>query len=91
MKVYLVDPKLLTLSRIFTIDVSAWGISYVEDEYIAVDKGNISWIDPATGRQIRELKTGFYDTRFASSICLPVAGSIHDILPLSTAMYSSST
>ena len=26
--VYLVDPKLLTLSRIFTIDVSAWGISY---------------------------------------------------------------
>jgi hypothetical protein len=69
MKVYLVDPKLLTLSRIFTIDVSAWGISYVEDEYIAVDKGNISWIDPATGRQIRELKTGFYDTRFASSSC----------------------
>jgi hypothetical protein len=49
-KVYLVDPKLLTLSRIFTIDVIAWGIYYVEDEYIAVDKGNISWIDPTTGR-----------------------------------------
>lgn len=41
--VYLVDPKLLTLSRVFTIDVSAFGISYVEDEYIAVDRvGTIS-------------------------------------------------
>jgi hypothetical protein len=66
-RVYLVNPKMLTLIRIFTIDVIAWGISYVEDEYIAVDKGNISWIDPPTGRQIRELKTGFFDTRFASS------------------------
>jgi hypothetical protein len=56
-KVYLVDPKLLTLSRIFTIDVSAWGISYVDDEYIAVFNGTISWIDPTTGRQIRELKS----------------------------------
>jgi predicted DNA-binding protein len=68
-KVYLVDPKLLTLSRIFTIDGSAWGISYVEDEYIVVFNGTISWIDPTTGRQIRELKSGFYDTRFASSSC----------------------
>jgi len=68
-KVYLVDLKLLTLSRIFTIDVSAWGISYVEDEYIAVYNGTISWIDPTTGKQIRELKTGYYDTRFASSSC----------------------
>jgi hypothetical protein len=68
-KVYLVDPKLLTLIRIFTIDVSAWGISYVDDEYIAVKDVTISWIDPTTGRQIRELKTGFYDTRFASSSC----------------------
>ena len=68
-KVYLVDPKLLTLSRIFTIDGSAWGISYVEDEYIVVFNGTISWIDPTTGRQIRELKNGFYDTRFASSSC----------------------
>ena len=66
-KVYLVDPKLLTLSRIFTMDVSAWGISYVEDEYIAVNKGTISWIDPATGTQIREIKTGYDYTKFALS------------------------
>ena len=68
-KVYLVDPKLLTLCRIFTIDVSAWGISYVEDEYIAVKNGTISWIDPTTGTQIREIKTGYAYTRFASSSC----------------------
>jgi predicted DNA-binding protein len=68
-KVYLVDPKLLTLSRIFTIDVGAWGISYVEDEYIAVKNGTISWIDPTTGTQIREIKTGYNYTRFASSSC----------------------
>ena len=67
-KVYLVDPKLLTLSRIFTIDVCAFGISYVEDGYIAVNDGAISWIDPTTGKQTRELKTGC-DTRFASSSC----------------------
>jgi hypothetical protein len=67
-KVYLVDPKLLTLSRIFTIDVGAFGISYVHDEYIAVKYGTISWIDPTTGKQIRELKTGCY-TRFVSSSC----------------------
>jgi predicted DNA-binding protein len=67
-KVYLVDPKLLTLSRIFTIDVGAFGISYVDDEYIAVKDGTISWIDPTTGKQIRELKTGC-DTRFVSSSC----------------------
>jgi hypothetical protein len=68
-KVYLVDPKMLTLSRIFTIDVGAWGISYVEDEYIAVKNGTISWIDPTTGTQIREIKTGYNYTRFASSSC----------------------
>jgi hypothetical protein len=68
-KVYLIDPKLLTLCRIFTIDVSAWGISYVEDEYIAVKNGTISWIDPTTGTQIREIKTGYDYTRFASSSC----------------------
>ena len=68
-KVYLVDPKLLTLSRIFTIDVSACGISYVEDEYIVVFNDTISWIDPTTGRQIRELKTGFSNTRFTFSSC----------------------
>jgi len=67
-KVYLVDPKLLTLSRIFTIDVAAFGISYVEDEFIAVNGGTISWIDPTTGKQIRELQTGS-DTRFVSSSC----------------------
>ena len=67
-KVYLVDPKLLTLSRIFTMDVSAWGISYVEDEYIAVNGATISWIDPTTGKQIRELKTGSHN-RFVSSSC----------------------
>ena len=67
-KIYLVDPKLLTLSRIFTIDVCPWGISYVEDEYIAVHNATISWIDPTTGKVIRELKTGC-DTRFASSSC----------------------
>jgi hypothetical protein len=67
-KVYLVDPKLLTLNRIFTIGVGAFGISYVEDEYIAVNRGTISWIDPTTGKQIRELKTGS-DTRFVSSSC----------------------
>jgi hypothetical protein len=57
-KVYLVDPKLLTLSRIFTIEVNAFGITYVDDEYIAVYDDTISWIDPATGKNIRELKTG---------------------------------
>jgi hypothetical protein len=67
-KVYLVDPKLLTLSRIFTIDVGAFGISYVDDEYIVVKDGTISWIDPTTGNQIRELNTGC-DTRFVSSSC----------------------
>ena len=66
-KVYLVDPKLLTLSRIFTMDVSAWGISYVEDEYIAVPDATISWIGPATGKTIRELKTGYDYTIFALS------------------------
>ena len=66
-KVYLVDPKLLTLSRIFTIDVAAFGISYVEDEFIAVNKGTISWIDPTTGTQIRELQTGCGYTMFALS------------------------
>ena len=68
-KVYLVDPKLLTLIRIFTIDVSAFVISYVEDEYIAANIGTISWIDPTTGTQIREIKTGYDYTRFASSSC----------------------
>jgi hypothetical protein len=68
-KLYLVDPKLLTLSRIFTIDVSAFGISYVEDEYIVVNDGTISWIDPTTGKQIREIKTGYDYTRFASFSC----------------------
>jgi hypothetical protein len=41
------------------MDVSAWGISYVEDEYIAVHDATISWIGPATGKTIRELKTGY--------------------------------
>ena len=66
-KVYLIDPKLLTLCRLFTIDICAWGISYVEDEYIAANIGTISWIDPTTGTQIREIKTGYDYTRFASS------------------------
>jgi hypothetical protein len=43
---------------VVTIGVGAFGISYVEDEYIAVNRGTISWIDPTTGKQIRELKTG---------------------------------
>jgi DNA-binding beta-propeller fold protein YncE len=41
----------------------------VEDEYIAVKNGTISWIDPTTGTQIREIKTGYNYTRFASSSC----------------------
>jgi hypothetical protein len=62
-----VDPKLLTLSRIFTIEVSAFGISYVDDEYIAVHDETVSWIDPTTGKQIRELNTGCGNTIFALS------------------------
>jgi DNA-binding beta-propeller fold protein YncE len=42
---------------------------FVEDEYIAVKNGTISWIDPTTGTQIREIKTGYDYTRFASSSC----------------------
>jgi hypothetical protein len=47
--------------------VAAFGISYVEDEFIAVNKGTISWIDPTTGTQIRELQTGCGYTMFALS------------------------
>ena len=68
-KVYLVDPKLLTLSRIFTMEVNARGISYVGNEYVVVYSGTISWIDPTTGTQIRDLKTGYHHTKFASSSC----------------------
>jgi hypothetical protein len=39
----------------------------LKDEYIVVNNGTISWIDPTTGKQIRELKTGCDYTRFALS------------------------
>ena len=68
-KVYLVDPKLMTLSRIFTMEVNARRISYVGDEYVVIYSDTISWIDPTTGKQIRDLKTGYHHTKFASSSC----------------------
>ena len=49
-----------------TIDANAWGISFVEDEYIVASSGTMSWINATTYGKIRSTKVAT-DTRFVLS------------------------
>ncbi|XP_063402415.1 E3 ubiquitin-protein ligase TRIM45-like [Mytilus trossulus] len=55
-KIFIINVRPFSLVK--TFDVSTWGLTLVEDEYITANNSTICWLNAQTGANIKELPTG---------------------------------